>query len=592
MAATTQTSAPRKAVSGPERKHVLRVQFCAATIWLVFNSYSAAQLLQSSVNKESGYGCLAAVYGFFAAAALIAPAVLAKRLSLTAAMPLASISYVCMVAVNIDPQPAPLIISCASVGISAAFLWSAQSLYVQRCAAAYSKLTGLPVTQCNSMLNSKFYSIFASSGGVSALMASFFMLVLKDATRLLFVYLTIIGSTGVLLMLFFVPAGDESTSAVCQLPACARRTVAKTPAVPASASRDAEGGLAGLASHGLESQEAWQRITLPEDQSRHAGGDSIPNLNKSGPGGEPPGSLQSVSVTSTGGADGQPAGSELRRRTSSMSVHDAPDFSLATKPHGGETPLSETSSSGSAAAAPPPPFPSVGYMLRFLVREKKMAWMMPLIVQNGIGAGLFNGAFLGAVVAPSVGVGLVGVIGACFSFGSSIFTLLFSKHLQNPRIGRRWGFVAAYAFMLTFVLSVLLWVVWFAPAKGEAAEWPSTAVSMVFYVYCALLYAAADSIFQSQVPATLQTFFPTSPDASCAMAGIRLCSALGTSSFVILTVLLSSAGTWVVFAVVVLTLALSAVAARHLHRNICSVDYDGTDAAAPTAAPAATEPST
>lgn len=99
---------------------------------------------------------------------------------------------------------------------------------------------------------------------------------------------------------------------------------------------------------------------------------------------------------------------------------------------------------------------------------------------------------------------------------------------------------------------------------------------------------AGDSVLFTFTPATLQTFFPSGPQAPCAMAAIRFFNASGFSASAILSVTLASAGaaknalsggggagggrTSLQFGLQLGCLLLAAGALWYMHTRVCSID--------------------
>lgn len=471
----------------PGQLFVRRTQLLAFTIWLLFVAYAGGQLLQSSVNNDLGFYCLVEIYLVFGICALVAPFIVG-RFDLRLLIASSSSLYVIFTGVNINPLPAPLLLSCLGVGLAAPVLWSAQSLYVAKAAAAYSEETGLAVTKANSLLNTAFYTIFTSSGGVSAVLVAVFILLGSSDTHGLFVLLTAIGASGVLLMLFLAPPGAK-TGGVLHVPAFLEPLLGK--------GKETSGSLA-----------------------------------------------------------------------------------VATAP-------------APAGPAPSKP-PSVLFMLRFLLTEKRILLAAPLIFEVGFVQGLFNGAFVGQIVKPSVqaslggsGLAAVGIVGAVQSFCSAIATRAWSPYLQRDDFGRRWAFVYGVAAHAIFLLFLTVWS--YAYREGD---WPGSSACLAAYIFFVLLWSIGDSVMWSQIPAVLQTYFPAAPQTPCAMSGIRLFSALGTAASVAFSVTLSNSSSgenassssllWTQCAFGLCLLAFAAYCLRHLHARVCSLDSSGDQSSAKT----------
>ena len=178
-----------------------RVRLLALGFFSLFLAYNTAQLLQTAVNGSKGYTCLGLVYGWFALSSLNSP-YFVFRFGPRCLLAPSAIAYVMMTASYLVPDSSIFLLgSCMSVGVSAAFLWTSQGSYVGQCAAVMSKSTNCAMTDCASELNAAFYSIFASSSGVSAAFSFVFLtLAGPDSIRALFVVLTLCGCVGIALL--------------------------------------------------------------------------------------------------------------------------------------------------------------------------------------------------------------------------------------------------------------------------------------------------------------------------------------------------------------------------------------------------------
>ena len=178
-----------------------RVTLLAFGFFSLFLAYNTAQLLQTAVNGSNGYTCLGLVYGWFALSSIVSPYFVFRFGSRCLLAP-SGIAYVLMTASYLAPESSIFLLgSCFSVGISAAFLWTSQGSYIGECALAMSKVTNRAMTDCTSELNANFYSIFATSSGVSAAFSfAFLSLAGPDSIRTLFIILTLCGCVGISLL--------------------------------------------------------------------------------------------------------------------------------------------------------------------------------------------------------------------------------------------------------------------------------------------------------------------------------------------------------------------------------------------------------
>jgi hypothetical protein len=467
--------------------HIRRVQLLAFGFWLLFNAYSAAQLLQTAVNGTAGYACLATLYALFAVSALFAPT-LVGWIGYMWLIPLSAVPYVIMVAVNMAPTLGSLMPACSAVGIAAATLWSAQSMYVAKCGINYARDAKIPLTNSTSLMNARFYAIFASSGGFSNIMASVIIMSVKDAIKTLFIYLSFVGTAAVCVMSIVPdPELDMSGSIVSLVPICcrARKVAAKSI----------------LQEDSVAQRQVDVEITveLPSAESRKPAEGPAPKLTQ---------------------------------------------------------------------------IPSVIYMFRFLATSPGMLYMTPMLFTSGLGMGVFNGLWMGQLVSAGIGVQYVGFVGAAYSFTSAVGAYLWGKLVQRPAFGRRWAFVGAFGFHMVFLVCSAMWS--FAFVDSEEAKAPDDAVSFPLFIIMAMVYACGDSVWFSQLPATLQTFYSTGPESPCAMASIRLYTAIGFSVATLTSIALAgNAAPQFVFQAV--CMLASGVSLWYMNKHVRPIDPQSTD---------------
>jgi len=446
--------------------YVHRVRAVAVAFWLLFNAYSSAQLLQSSLNGNAGYACLATLYGIFAVAAVFSPTIVA-RYGTQVLLPLSAVPYVIMVGVNLSPSLASLIPSCAGVGGGAATLWSSQGMYVGANANAYAAATGTALTDATSLLNARFYAIFASAGGTSALLSAAVLNFVPDGRRILFLLLGAVAATALVLFSSLV---DPSTAAATH-------------------------------SHGI--------LQVPPPVAR----------------------------------------CWQRRR--------------AWRPSEAPPPLP-------SPALPRPPVLSPTFMLRFLATDRRTQHLAAALFMTGCGMGVFNGVWMAALVARGVGTGYVPLIGAVYSFASAAATTMWGRLTLRRGFGRRWAMVVATVLQTATMAASAVLAHAYLDADGDGTL--PAGLGIPALTIMSIAWAIGDSVWFSQLPATLQTYFPTGPEAPCAMATVRLFTAAGFG-------LTSAAGPFLRHAVAAqcalqaLALAAAGGVLWHMHTRVCSIDY-------------------
>lgn len=621
--------------------YVRRVQVLAVGFLVLFVAYSAAQLLQTAVNKATGYICLLSLYACFGAAALFAPALVGKY-GPTRLLWLSACGYVIMVASNLHPVPELLLPGCLTVGIAAATLWSSQGTYIGSCAAALSNATGRQMTDCASQLNASFYMIFMSSGALSNGIASVIMLSnIDNAVKVLFVFLTFSGCLGVICLAALPEAGDKSDR------------IFGNPFVRAAPVSYGSSESTGILSSSVAdaSLAEWEAVyAVPGDASDHDNADRLPRPTP----GTATASASDQSTTTNAGAGpvtaSTPAGpaadpsnsspilrsaSAVRRRhntaatdgcsaesgiplTSAGITAGAPaaqvqSSTLATltssprvRPSAGSAPLLPTlqelpaaasidgTSPASSASAPvtqvqrqsssivrktsssgPPPRPSLWFMLRFLTTNKRMRYIIPTILVTGAGNGYISGAWYGGVVGRAIGIEYVGFVGATYSLAAAIATKMWGKLAQRESFGRRWCFVLSFASHVLWYLAFTLWCAKYISDEPDAPNYPPDAsregaFAMLFIGVA--WYAIFDPVFNSMVPATLQTFFPSGAEAPCAMASIRAVYSVGFATQQGISISLQGKRIAEQSLGLMFLMLFAAASLWYLHRNVCQID--------------------
>jgi hypothetical protein len=192
-------------------------------------------------------------------------------------------------------------------------------------------------------------------------------------------------------------------------------------------------------------------------------------------------------------------------------VKDAPSGGRAAK---------RTHSAGSAAEEPATGGATLMSTLELMCKRRQMLMMLPLIIYNGLSLGWFFAAYP-VFYAPSKGPQLlpsnmVGFVQGTFYLSNTILSLTFG--MIASRCGRRPVFYTAAVAAVTF-LSLMLYLQSSAalPAcEGETCS--PVSYGVVFFL--SFLFAMSDSVFESQVPAVLQstTFFETEAERDAAQA--------------------------------------------------------------------------
>ena len=142
-------------------------------------------------------------------------------------------------------------------------------------------------------------------------------------------------------------------------------------------------------------------------------------------------------------------------------------------------------------------------------------------------AGAFNAVYVGSFVAASTGPQYVGFVGLAYAISNTLSSWAWGRISQRSGVGRRWAFVAATIIHVTFFSGLAAWAYVFTLDDPTAGIQPPTSARLAFFVSAAALYAVADAVWYTLIPAMLQTFYSTGNDAACANASIRFYTAAG-----------------------------------------------------------------
>jgi hypothetical protein len=136
-------------------------------------AFNTTQALETTVlsDKRLAFISLAILYAVFTGTTVFAPKIVAL-LGPRTSMILGAVPYVTMVFVNIDPSWGSLPVVSAGVGAGAAVLWTAQGIYMSRCAIREAAETGEPVDAVTSRLNGLFFTAFQFNGAVGLVISS------------------------------------------------------------------------------------------------------------------------------------------------------------------------------------------------------------------------------------------------------------------------------------------------------------------------------------------------------------------------------------------------------------------------------------
>ena len=235
-------------------------------------------------------------------------------------------------------------------------------------------------------------------------------------------------------------------------------------------------------------------------------------------------------------------------------------------------------SSGHRAGTGPP---TLLYMLKFLLLERRMHLIAPIILYTGFSGGCFNGIWIGYLGGKGVGIQYVGFIGAMYAVSTAVFSYAWGTlWIPLPWVGRRAAFTAAMCAHLLFWVGSGVWALNY-PFDSSSSASGSGSVTIaspglergLSFLFCgAIVCGFADAVWNSMIPATLQTFYSEGSDASCANASVRLYVSIGFAVQSAISASLSGAYIAEQMFAVAGFGVLAFLCLWHMHAHVCSVD--------------------
>lgn len=218
---------------------------------------------------------------------------------------------------------------------------------------------------------------------------------------------------------------------------------------------------------------------------------------------------------------------------STVSVDPKEGVETATVKEGGEVKekrdeLEEVAKVDSASSLPPP---TPTQVLLFLLSQPPLLATLPICFYGGGSLGFVLGPFLGSFSSVKVGVSNVGFVSAVYNFTNILCAYPLDSLCRTPAVGRRWvfaGAIAAHALWLIVAAALLTGFGGLAVSSSTgngSGSGSSGDYALVFGVI--ILFGTAAPVFQSQLPALLQTWYPSPRDSSCAIAVYRVMFSLG-----------------------------------------------------------------
>jgi MFS family permease len=203
-------------------------------------------------------------------------------------------------------------------------------------------------------------------------------------------------------------------------------------------------------------------------------------------------------------------------------VVSAPDDSAPTvaAPAGATPAPSVAAAAAPAFDSPPPPTPRE--VFSFLLREPALIAILPLLFYGGGCLGFVLGPFLGSFSARFIGAGNVGFVGAAYNLTCVVFALPTDALVRRAWFGRRWAIAVGVAMHSVWfiVAGVLLRSAPSSSGSGSPADFALVFVSII-------VFALAQPVFQSQLPALLQAWYTEKEQSTKAVAVYRVFFSLG-----------------------------------------------------------------
>jgi hypothetical protein len=229
-------------------------------------------------------------------------------------------------------------------------------------------------------------------------------------------------------------------------------------------------------------------------------------------------------------------------------------------------------------------------MLRLLFSEQRILLLAPASFAAGAGQGFLLGAWMSGAVAGTCGAQYVGFVGATYSLSSALSARQWGPLAQRPAFGRRWAMASACTVhALWYACMGLGW--WLsgaeaAPASAGSAASAASAAPQLSSAEAAgrllplllaiAVYSAFDPVVNALLQATLQSFFPSQPQLSCASASPRFFYCLGFAGQQLLSLSLAAAAGRPCLAeqcaLLCALVLLSAMSMRYLHTRVASLD--------------------
>eukprot|EP01012_Entosiphon_sulcatum_P020180 TRINITY_DN25167_c0_g1_i1.p1 TRINITY_DN25167_c0_g1~~TRINITY_DN25167_c0_g1_i1.p1 ORF type:complete len:476 (+),score=124.71 TRINITY_DN25167_c0_g1_i1:79-1506(+) len=206
---------------------------------------------------------------------------------------------------------------------------------------------------------------------------------------------------------------------------------------------------------------------------------------------------------------------------------------------------------------------TLGDAVRFTFTNTKMLLLNLLIFNNGMSLGFILADYTANWIKPALTEDWTGYIIATF-YAFDTVTAYLSGKAASTWIGRR-------GVVLYGVLAYLSYWIFFLFWDHPTVETKTAEVFVVLFAGAAV-FGTADAVFQTQLPAILQSYFQ-GRDISCAMSSLKLWQSLGMAAqFVLGFVLKDNRVKVIIFIPLVIVAYLSAL---YLDLAIAPLDQRG-----------------
>jgi len=209
--------------------------------------------------------------------------------------------------------------------------------------------------------------------------------------------------------------------------------------------------------------------------------------------------------------------------------------------------------------------------LYLCVSDVRMAATIPIIIYNGASLGFMFGDFTAFAAGKALGTALTGFVIAAFFFVNAVATYLFALAASKPSIGRRGTFQMATLLHVVFFGLLLMYQIPENFKDGDKLETPGYE-AYLFIFLGAFLFGAGDAVFESQVPALLQSFFQEdSNKLGASMANLKMWQSIGFTIQFVLGFVLSSYFQIKVI-ILLVELGVAVLALWYMHSRVQSMD--------------------